>query len=370
VAVAARREAVRQLQERGLSQRQALRLVGMSASTLRYQPRDDGNGRLRERLTELAGQHRRHGYRMLHSRLRIDGWAINVKRTYRVYREEGLMVRKRRRKKLPVPERQPLVRPMQPNEVWSMDFVFDELANGRRVKTLTVVDDCSKEAVQIAVDTSIPALYVTRLLDQVKVERGLPKVIRTDNGPEFAGRTMQNWAARNGVELRFIQPGKPVQNAYIESFNSRFRDECLSQHWFASLSHMRSVIDNWREDYNERRPHSTLGYVPPAAFAARCRQHAGATRQTPHQQLRCNPLGPRSKCYETWGQRIDAKKLFSPVLLPACATRSSMGKCPALAWLSNDAAAKPLAGHQAGAAHPATSDQSEQGPAAAIHLGL
>jgi transposase InsO family protein len=275
VAVSARREVVRQLQDRGLSERQALKLVGMSASTLRYAPRDDGNEGLRERLTELAGQHRRHGYRMLHSRLRIDGWAINVKRTYRVYREEGLMVRKRRRRKLPVPERQPLVRPVQPNEVWSMDFVFDELANGRRVKTLTVVDDCSKEAVQIAVDTSIPALYVTRVLDQVKAERGLPKVIRTDNGPEFAGRTMQTWAASNGVELRFIQPGKPVQNAYIESFNSRFRDECLSQHWFASLSHMRSIINNWREDYNHHRPHSTLGYVPPAVFAARCPQHAG-----------------------------------------------------------------------------------------------
>ncbi|WP_415656062.1 IS3 family transposase [Roseateles sp.] len=281
MAVAARREVVRQLQDKGWSERRALKLVGMSASTLRYRPRDDGNGQLRERLTELAGQHRRHGYRMLHSRLQLEGWTINVKRTYRVYREEGLMVRKRRRKKLPVPERQPLVRPMQPDEVWSMDFVFDELANGRRVKTLTVVDDCSKEAVQIAVDTSIPALYVTRVLDQVKAERGLPKVIRTDNGPEFAGRTMQTWAARNGVELRFIQPGKPVQNAYIESFNSRFRDECLSQHWFASLSHMRSVIDNWREDYNHHRPHSTLGYVPPAVFAARCRQHAGDTAPNP-----------------------------------------------------------------------------------------
>lgn len=281
MAVSARREVVRQLQGQGLSERQALRLVGMSASTLRYAPRDDGNEGLRARLTELAGQHRRHGYRMLHSRLRIDGWAINVKRTYRVYREEGLMVRKRRRKKLPVPERQPLVRPLQPNEVWSMDFVFDELANGRRVKTLTVVDDCSKEVVQIAVDTSIPALYVTRVLDQVKAERGLPKVIRTDNGPEFAGKTMQTWAASNGVELRFIQPGKPVQNAYIESFNSRFRDECLSQHWFASLSHMRSVIDNWREDYNHCRPHSALGYVPPALFARRCRTAADKEMPNP-----------------------------------------------------------------------------------------
>jgi putative transposase len=187
VAVAARREVVRQLQGRGLSERQALRLVGMSASTLRYEPRDDGNEALRERLKELAGQHRRHGYRMLHSRLRNDGWAINIKRTYRVYREEGLMVRKHRRKKLPVPERQPLLRPARPDEAWSMDFLFDELANGRRVKTLTVVDDCSKEAVQIVADTSIPALYVTRVLDQIGVERGLPRVVcrRAPQNPQL-----------------------------------------------------------------------------------------------------------------------------------------------------------------------------------------
>ena len=275
MAVAAKRECVRELQGKGLSERQACRLVGISTSVLRYQPCEDSNQPLRERLKELAGQHRRHGYRMLHNRLTNEGWPINVKRTYRLYCEEGLTVRKRRRKKLPTCERQPLVRPEQPNEVWSMDFVFDELANGRKVKTLTVVDDCTKESVQIIADTSIPALYVTRVLDQVKAERGLPKVIRTDNGPEFAGRKMLDWAARNGVELRFIQPGKPVQNAYIESFNSRFRDECLSQHWFASLSHMRSIIDNWRHDYNHYRPHSTLGYVPPAKFAAQCRQRAG-----------------------------------------------------------------------------------------------
>lgn len=141
MAVAARREVVRQLQGLGLSERQALKLMGMSPSTLRYRPCGDGNAGLRERLKELAGQHRRHGYRMLHDRLTRQGWAINIKRTYRIYREEGLMVRKRRRKKLPVPERQPLVRPQRPDEVWSMDFVFDELASGRRVKTLTVVDD-------------------------------------------------------------------------------------------------------------------------------------------------------------------------------------------------------------------------------------
>lgn len=294
--MADRRQCVRQLQGLGLSERTALRLVGMSASVLRYTPRDDGNTVLRERLKTLAGQHRRHGYRMLHNRLRHDGWAINVKRTYRLYREEGLAVRKRRRKKLPVPERQPLLRPEQPNQVWSMDFVFDELANGRRVKTLTIVDDCSKESIRLVADTSIPAAYVARTLDAIKAERGLPKMIRTDNGPEFAGRTLQDWAARNGVELRHIQPGKPVQNAYIESFNSRFRDECLSQHWFANLGHMRSILENWREDHNHHRPHSALRYLRPAKFAARCRMLAGDTAI--HQQSSMiQPPDSKSNCY-------------------------------------------------------------------------
>jgi putative transposase len=260
VAVAARREVVHELKALGLSERAALRLVGMSTRVLRYQPRDDGNAGLRERLKQLAGQHRRHGYRMLHDRLTRQGWTINVKRTYRLYRQEGLMVRQRRRKKLPVPERQPLERPSQPNEVWSMDFVFGELATGRRVKTLTVVDDCTKEPLQLAAGTPIPALYVTRVLGQVRAERGLPKVIRTGNGPESAGRTMHGWAARNGAGLRFIQPGKPVQNAYIESFNSRLRDECLPQHGFASLGHMRSVLDNWRDDYNHHRATPAINY--------------------------------------------------------------------------------------------------------------
>jgi putative transposase len=284
VAVAARRECVRALQARGLSERAACRLTGVSSSVLRYVPRDDGNAELRERLKALAGQHRRHGYRMLHARLVQEGNAINVKRTYRLYTLEGLTVRKRRRKKLPAAERQALTRPEQPNEVWSMDFVFDELACGRKMKTLTVVDDCSKEAVQIAADSSMPARYVTRLLDEAIAQRGKPRSIRSDNGPEFAGRVMQAWAAERAIEHRFIQPGKPTQNAYIESFNSRFRDECLSQHWFASLSHMRSVIDNWREDYNERRPHSSCGYLPPAKFAAQCRGHALGTAKQITQQ--------------------------------------------------------------------------------------
>lgn len=296
VAVPAKRDCVRLLQTCGLSEREALRLVGMSPSVLRYQPKPDGNEDLRVRLRELAGQHRRHGYRMLHNRMRIEGWRGNVKRTYRVYREEGLTVRRRRRKKLPVPERQPLVRPTQPNEVWSMDFVFDELANSRRIKLLTIVDDCTKESVQIVADTAMPAAYVTRVLDRLQGERGLPKVIRTDNGPEFAGRVMQGWAAKHGVEWRFIQPGKPVQNAYIESFNSRVRDECLSQHWFASLGHLRSVIEAWREDYNQYRPHSALGYLPPAQYAATLKA-AKQESNGPEISDTINPQDSKSECY-------------------------------------------------------------------------
>lgn len=280
MAVAAKRQGVQQLCQRGLSQRRACQLLGISSSVLRYRARSDGNERLRRRLQELAGQHRRHGYRMLHNRLRHEGWQVNVKRTYRIYRQEQLMVRKRHRKKLPVAERMPLIRPEQPGQVWSMDFVFDELANGRKIKTLTVVDDCSKECIALAADTSIPALYVTRLLDEAIGQRGLPKVIRSDNGPEFAGRIMQTWAAQRGIEHRFIQPGKPIQNAFIESFNGKFRDECLSQHWFASLSHVRSVLANWRQDYNHHRPHSALGYLPPAVFAARYVQHAAHSAST------------------------------------------------------------------------------------------
>ena len=271
VAVAARREVVRQLQGLGLSERQALRLVGMSASTLRYQPRDDGNESLRERLKELAGQHRRHGYRMLHSRLRIDGWAINVKRTYRVYREEGLMVRKRRRKKLPVPERQPLVRPMQPNEVWSMDFLFDELANGRRVKALTVVDDCSKEVVQIVADTSIPALYVTRVLDQVSAERGLPRVIRTDNGPEFAGRV--------DADMGGAQPRRAALHPARQAGTERLHRE-LQQ----PLPRRVPVAALVRQPQPHAQRHRQLArrlQPPPAAQHARLRAAGHVRREVP-----------------------------------------------------------------------------------------
>lgn len=269
VTVLARREAVGLMKALGVSERRACGHVGISASVLRYRAQPDRNEGLRERIVALASQHRRHGYRMIHGLLQAQGEAVNHKRVYRLYCQEALAVKRRRRRKQALLERVPLVRPQRANEVWSMDFVMDELVDGRRLKCLTVLDDCSKESVAIASDTSITGAYVARLLDQVKLERGLPKAIRTDNGPEFASKAMALWAYRNSVQLRFIRPGKPIENAYIESFNGRFREECLSEHWFESLAHARFEIGHWRRYYNEQRPHSALGYVSPAAYAGR-----------------------------------------------------------------------------------------------------
>lgn len=244
-------------------------MVGMSASLFRYQRREDGNGPLRQRIIEIAHRHRRHGYRMIHLRLRQEGWPVNLKRVRRLYRLEQLLVRSRKRKKVPMADRQPLVQPMGRNEVWSVDFVFDRLADGRSLKCLTVVDDATHESVVIHPDMAISGAYVARILGRVKEERGLPKVIRSDNGKEFCGRAMAIWAHENGVALRFIEPGKPNQNAYVESFNGRFRDECLNEHWFTGLAHARVAIEEWRRDYNEYRPKKDLGGLPPAVYAAR-----------------------------------------------------------------------------------------------------
>lgn len=177
------------------------------------------------------------------------------------------MVRKRKRKKVAVAERQPLIRPQQANEVWPMDFVFDRVADGRSLKCLTVVDDATHESVTIETESAISGIHVTRILDRLKAGRGLPKVIRTDNGKEFCGRAMVAWAHANGVTLRLIEPGKPNQNAYIESFNGRFRDECLNEHWFTSLVHARSMISTWQKEYNVDRPKKSLGGKTPADYA-------------------------------------------------------------------------------------------------------
>ena len=200
-------------------------------------------------------------------KLRQAGEGANHKRVDRLYTEARLQVRRRRRKKIPVADRQPLVRPLHANAVWSADFVFDRTAEGRVLKCLTVVDDATTEAVGIVTARALGGLPVTQALDRLASERGLPTALRTDNGAEFCSRAMLTWAHERGVTLRLIEPGKPNQNAYIESFNGRFRDECLNEHLFTSLGHAQIVIEAWRREYNEERPKKQLGGLTPALYA-------------------------------------------------------------------------------------------------------
>ena len=238
-----RRVLVRSMTERGLSERRALAVVGMSASAVRYQPAADRNAALRARIVALAHRHRRYGAGMIHLKLRQAGECVNHKRVHRLYVAERLQIRKRRRKKVPVADRQPLLKPTVPNEVSSADFVFDRTAEGRVLKCLAIVDDATTEAVALIPARALGGLAVTRVLDRLALTRGLPRVLRTDNGLEFCGRAMLTWPHDRRVTLRLIEPGKPNQNAYVESFNGRFRDECLNEHWFTSLGHAQVVIE-------------------------------------------------------------------------------------------------------------------------------
>ncbi len=267
-----------------ISERRACQLVGLSRTVLHYESKaQPDNEHLQARLIELAGERRRFGYRRLHALVRREGVRANHKRIYRLYREAGLAVRRRRKRHGVAIERQVLERPAGPNQVWSMDFVSDALANGRRIKVLTIVDDYSKEAIDLVADFGISGLYVTRALDQAARFRGYPKAIRTDQGPEFTGKALDQWAYRHGVQLKMIQAGKPTQNAFIESFNGRFRDECLNDHWFTTLAEARILISAWRQDYNQCRPHSALDYLTPAEFAAK---HRTATPVSPIEKER------------------------------------------------------------------------------------
>ena len=253
--------------EHGLSQRRACRLAGLNLSTWQYKPTRLVVAGLRERIIELAGERRRFGYRRLHILLRRDGLSVNHKAVHRIYREEGLQVRKRKRKRIGPADRQPIELPERINERWSMDFVSDVLSNGRRVRTLNIVDDFSRECPVIEVDTSLTGMRVVRVLERLSQTRKLPKAIVVDNGPELISKALDEWAYRNGVRLHFIEPGKPVQNAFVESFNGKFRDECLNEHWFTSLPDARRTIEEWRIDYNTCRPHSSLGYMTPIEYA-------------------------------------------------------------------------------------------------------
>lgn len=279
VTAPARRELVRHLVGKELSERRALAVVRMSASALRYTPRPDKNVELRQRILALAQRYKRYGVGMIYLKLRQEQWPVNYKRVERLYQQANLQVRRRKRKKVPAGDRQPLFRPDAANQVWSMDFVFDRTADGRAIKTLTIVDDATHECVAIEVERAISGHGVARVLDRLAHTRGLPRIIRTDNGKEFCGKAMVAWAHERGVQLRLIQPGKPNQNAYIESFNGRLRDECLNEHWFPSLLHARTAIETWRREYNEERPKEVLGGLTPSAYA---RQLASKAITMPH----------------------------------------------------------------------------------------
>lgn len=250
------------------SQRRACVLVGISRSVITYPCRDPGDEVLRVRLEALASQYPRYGYLLLHGMLKREGLVINAKRTYRVYRQQRLQVRTKRRKRWPRQQRLKLVGAARPNQRWSMDFMTDQLAGGRRFRILNIVDDYSRQCWGQIVDFSISGLRLARYLDQVAQSHPLPQEIVVDNGPELTSRAMFQWAEKAQVRLCFIEPGKPMQNAFVESFNARFRDGCLNEHWFTSLEEARQLIEAWRQHYNCERPHSSLGYQTPEAFAA------------------------------------------------------------------------------------------------------
>ena len=253
--------------EYAVSVRRACCLSSLAESTYRYRSRRTEPAGLRTRLLELAAVRPRFGYRRLHVLLVREGWQINHKRIQRMYREELLMVRRKRRKRVAAMPRQRRELPVAANQRWSMDFTSDSLATGRNFRTLNVVDDFTRECVAIEVDTSISGERVARVLDRVIEHRGVPPTLVVDNGPEFTSRALDAWAYQRGIQLDFIRPGKPVENCFVESFNGKFRDECLSAHWFTDLGDARRKIEVWRQDYNQVRPHQSLGDLPPKEYA-------------------------------------------------------------------------------------------------------
>ena len=265
---AARREAARYLRQAfQISERRACRVIGTDRASVRYRALRPDDGALRERLKALAQERRRFGYRRLHVLLRREGHAVNKKRVQRVYREERLTVRRRGGRKRAIGTRRPIEVPLAPNHRWSLDFIHDQLTDGRRFRILAVVDDCTRECLALIADTSISGRRVARELDDIIRQWGRPKTIVSDNGTELTSNAILGWADETGVGWHYIAPGKPQQNGLIESFNGRLRDELLNETLFRSLPHARAVLEAWRRDYNEARPHSKLGWMTPRAYA-------------------------------------------------------------------------------------------------------
>ena len=254
-------------------------LMNMHKSSFYYRAVPANDGPLRAALKEQAYTYRRWGCETLIDILRRDGWMDNHKRIERIYREEGLQVKRRRKRRTARWRGEPLEQPSGLNELWAMDFVSDQLAGGRRLRLLVVMDVHSRECLAIEADSSLTGSRVVRVLCRLAQQRGLPQRILTDNGPEFIGRAMDRWAFEHEVKLHFIEPGKPMQNGFVEGFNSTLRDQCLNEHWFMGLADAREIIEKWRRLYNEVKPHSSLNRMTPEEFAGSCPGHAPDTNQ-------------------------------------------------------------------------------------------
>ncbi len=248
-----------------LAERRSCQALGFARSSQRYQSiRDDAA--LRQRLRELAAERRRFGYRRLHILLKREGWAINHKKLYRIYKEEGLSVRKRQGRKRAIGTRSPLPSATRRNHIWSLDFMSDALDDGRRFRVLGIMDQYGRQCLDLVADRSISGARVARELDRLIELHGKPEVIVSDNGTELTSKAILKWAADNEIQWHYITPGRPSENGFTESLNGKIRDECLNEHLFRSVRHARIILDEWRQDYNHVRPHSSLNYMTPMEF--------------------------------------------------------------------------------------------------------
>ena len=268
----AKREAVAHLcTEHRVSQRRACFVLGVDRSSVRYRSVRPDDADLRKAMKAVAAERRRFGYRRVHVMLERQGWQVNQKKLRRLYREEKLQVRKRGGRKRALGTRRPMLAPERPNERWSLDFVSDAFTDGRRFRVLAIVDDFSRECLALVADTSLSGLRVTRELTAIMVRRGRPKTIVSDNGTELTSMAVLRWCQETQINWHYIAPGKPMQNAFVESFNGSFRDELLNETLFSSLAEAREKITAWKQDYNRHRPHSSLGNLTPQEFALKSR---------------------------------------------------------------------------------------------------
>ena len=254
------------IQNKDLSQCRSCRLLKLHPKIYRYVSRKKNDNVLRSNLIDIAKQRKRFGYRRVHVMLKRKGFDVNHKKVYRIYKEENLSVRRTKRKRLKSGQRENILTPIFPNEQWAMDFMSDSLFSGRKFRTLNILDLFNRECIAIEVDNSLTGIKVTQILNRLIETRGMPKSITIDNGTEFTSKAFDQWAYEKGIKLNFIQPGKPSQNGFVESFNGKFRDECLNENWFSNLNHAKELIEKWRIDYNTQRPHSSLNNLTPEEY--------------------------------------------------------------------------------------------------------